>query len=72
VALAQKSMHPYKDANSEVDYGNIDEFYFVDGHYYLAGDWGAFNIVSSKPVFEMAVCLPHQCVEQLVNRDHYE
>ena len=55
VAWAQKSMHPYEDANGEVDYGNIDEFYLVDGHYYLAGDWGALNIVSSKPIVEIAV-----------------
>jgi len=40
-------MQPYTDATGEVDYGNIDEFYLADEHYYLSGDWGKLKIKSS-------------------------
>ena len=57
VTWVEKSMTPYKDPNGEVDYGNIDTFYFADGHYHLAGDWGVLDIVSPRPRFEL-------CAEQ--------
>ena len=53
VNWAEKSMIPYEDANSEVDYGNIDEFCLVDGYYHITGDWGVLNIVSSAPTFDL-------------------
>lgn len=39
----------YRDANDEIDYGNID-FLTVDGTtYHLGGDWGEVTIRSSVP-----------------------
>ena len=37
-------MKPYTDATGTVDYGNIDEFYLTDEHYYLSGDWVKLKI----------------------------
>ena len=67
VTWGEKSMTLYKDANGEIDYGNIDTFYFVDGRYHLAGDWGALDIVSSKPIFEIADKIPFKNEEQNVS-----
>ena len=39
----------YFDANGDVDYGNIDEFYAEGNQYYLSGDWGKIRIVSDQP-----------------------
>ena len=33
-----------KDANGEIDYGNIDTFVLSDGLYILDGDWGNMEI----------------------------
>ena len=48
-------MRPYKDALCETDYGNIDEFYLTNGHYYLSGDWGELEIISAPPVLTLTV-----------------
>ena len=53
ISWVDKFMFPYTDANGEVDFGNIDEFCELDGHYLLAGDWGKLDIVSSEPVAEI-------------------
>jgi hypothetical protein len=45
----ERSMRPSTDATGAVDYGNIDEFYVIDEHYYLSGDWGRLEIMSSSP-----------------------
>ena len=48
----EKSMKPYTDATGTVDYGNIDEFYLIEEHYYLSGDWGKLKITSSPPMLD--------------------
>ena len=48
----KKIMLPIKDASGDIDYGNIDEFYFQDGHYHIIGDWGELDIVSAPPVLD--------------------
>ena len=53
VQWLEKSMMQYTDATGEVDYGNIDEFYLVDGHYYLSGDWGTLEVWSPPPSLEI-------------------
>lgn len=53
VEWLEKSMMPYTDATGSVDYGNIDEFYLSDEHYYLNGDWGELKITSSPPTLEI-------------------
>jgi hypothetical protein len=53
VKWLEKLMRPYTDATGTVDYGNIDEFYLADGHYYLSGDWGKVEIKSSPPSLEI-------------------
>jgi hypothetical protein len=45
-------MRPFKDANSEIDYGNIDIFYIEDGVCHLEGAWGAVEVVADS-VFVM-------------------
>ncbi len=49
---------PATDATGEVDYGNIDEFYLTDGHYYLSGDWGRLEIESSPPSLKIQSAAP--------------
>jgi len=49
----EKSVKPYTDATGTVDYGNIDEFFAVDRHYYIRGDWGELEIVSSPPMLQI-------------------
>jgi hypothetical protein len=46
-------MYPYKDANEEIDYGNIDTLIFFDGKYNLCGDWGEIEIISAPPIVEI-------------------
>ena len=46
-------MVPNEDPSGEVDYGNIDAFYLVDGNYHIAGEWGVLHIVSSAPTFDL-------------------
>jgi hypothetical protein len=53
ISWLEKSYVPYTDATGEVDFGNIDEFYELAGHYLLLGDWGKLDIVSSEPVAEI-------------------
>jgi hypothetical protein len=49
----KKTMTPYTDANGEIDYGNIDAFFLIEGHYYILGDWGELDIVSDPPLIEI-------------------
>lgn len=58
VKWIEKSMMPSTDATGEVDYGNIDEFFRTDGHYYLSGDWGRLEIESSPPSLEIQNAAP--------------
>ncbi len=52
VEWIERSMIPSTDATGSVDYGNVDDFFRVDGHYHVKGDWGELDIVSSVPVLE--------------------
>jgi len=42
----EKNMHQYKDANNEIDYGNIDELSYSEEseEYKVTGDWGHLRI----------------------------
>ncbi len=44
-----RTVVPARDANGEVDYGNIDAFVQEDRSYRLSGDWGAVDIRSDPP-----------------------
>ena len=58
VEWMEKSIMPSTDATGAVDYGNIDEFYLADGHYYLRGDWGRLEIKSSPPSLQVQNSAP--------------
>jgi hypothetical protein len=49
VEWLEKSIKPYTDAIGSVDYGNVDQFYLANDHYYLEGDWGKLKITSAPP-----------------------
>ena len=59
VEWIEKSMIPFTDATRAVDYGNIDEFYRTDDHYYLSGDWGKLEVESSPPSLKIQETSPH-------------
>ena len=44
-----RRMQKFSDVKSEIDYGNIDEFYLDDQAYHLSGDWGDVKIISKQP-----------------------
>ena len=54
VTWMMKSLVPYTDAEGQIDYGNIDEFFFDGKCYHLSGDWGKLNVTSSPPTLEIA------------------
>lgn len=58
VEWIQKSMIPFTDETGAVDYGNIDEFYRTDEHYYLSGDWGQLEVESSPPSLQIQDSAP--------------
>ncbi len=41
------------DASGEIDFGNIDEFFLVDGIYKIFSGLGDFEIISDKPKLEI-------------------
>lgn len=43
----EKTNLSYVDANNEIDFGNIDQFYQCKNHFYLCGDWGKVKIIES-------------------------
>lgn len=49
VVWTEVSMNPSIDIDSEVDFGNIDSFYFENDFYHLSGDWGEVKIKSQSP-----------------------
>lgn len=49
----KKIMYPYRDANEEIDYGNIDALIFLNEKYNLYGDWGEIEIISAPPIVEI-------------------
>ncbi len=52
VIWIDRKMISYTDANGEIDFGNIDEFYLENDFYRLSGDWGELKIKSGKPIIE--------------------
>lgn len=46
------------DATAAVDYGNIDEFYQIDEHYYLSGNWGRLEVGASPATLEIQNAAP--------------
>jgi hypothetical protein len=52
VNWVRKTMSPAVDATREIDFGNIDMFYFFSGHYYLSGEWEELDVVSAAPTIE--------------------
>lgn len=53
VTWVMESLVQYTDAEGEVDYGNIDEFFFDGKCYHLSGDWGKLEVKSSPPKLEI-------------------
>ena len=49
IAWREKKFIPYTDADSEIDYGNIDVFYSEDSTYHIEGDWGIVELRSETP-----------------------
>jgi hypothetical protein len=49
ITWKEKSFMPSKDADGEIDYGNIDSFVFENGKYNLTGGWGEVLIESGTP-----------------------
>ncbi len=43
----------FTDANNEIDYGNIDEFFKEENYFYLSGDWGKLRIV--EPLISLEI-----------------
>lgn len=52
VTWIEKKNSFFIDANNEVDYGNIDNFFYIGDHFYLSGDWGSLEIVKPLISFE--------------------
>jgi hypothetical protein len=50
---SNKNLRGSIDTNGEIDFGNIDSFFFENGHYYLEGDWGDLDIVSEPPTLKI-------------------
>jgi hypothetical protein len=46
---AQRVIVPARDANGDVDYGNIDKLERRERGYDVAGDWGSVRIESASP-----------------------
>jgi hypothetical protein len=44
----RKTRQVFRDANGEIDYGNIDVFYYEDGRYHIEGDWGSVMLSSES------------------------
>jgi hypothetical protein len=44
-----RSSAQFRDANGEVDMGNIDFFQVEEGAFHLGGDWGEVRIFSAAP-----------------------
>ncbi len=53
VRWLSQTIRPYSDATGDVDYGNIDELVAENGHYRIAGDWGAVEVASSVPTLKL-------------------
>lgn len=51
----EKHFNLYHDANGDVDYGNIDIFYFQDDVYHLEGDWGRVTMYSGIPYLTLII-----------------
>jgi hypothetical protein len=49
VLWTRRGAPPARDATGEVDYGNIDHLEFDGDRYWLSGDWGEMELVSSEP-----------------------
>lgn len=43
---------PSIDANNEVDFGNIDSFFYENDFYNISGDWGEVKIQSQSPTIK--------------------
>ncbi len=52
ISWIERRMIPSTDANGEIDFGNIDEFYLENDFYHLSGDLGELKIKSAKPTIE--------------------
>jgi hypothetical protein len=52
VNWVRKDMKPAVDTTGEIDFWNIDTFYFSGGHYYLSSEWGELDIASATPTID--------------------
>ena len=53
ITWIEKSNVFFTDANNEIDYGNIDEFFKEENYFYLSGDWGELAIIEPSISFEI-------------------
>lgn len=52
IIWVEVNIDPAIDANGEVDFGNIDSFFYNDQYYELSGSWGELKIQSAKPTIK--------------------
>jgi hypothetical protein len=50
---------PAIDANQEIDWGCLDEFFAANGGWHLAGDWGAIDIEGGALEIALDLSPPH-------------
>lgn len=50
----KRSLNTFKDADQEIDLGNIDTLFELDGRYHLEGDWGEIELVAEAPIVNLA------------------
>jgi hypothetical protein len=49
----RRTIQAFQDADSQIDYGNIDVLYYEDGMYHVEGDWGAVEIAAGSVIVHM-------------------
>jgi hypothetical protein len=45
----RRTFNKFRDANQEVDFGNIDVLFELKGKYHIEGDWGEVMITADTP-----------------------
>lgn len=53
VSWSNKIKQPSTDASGETDFGNIDEFFSIDGTYNIIGELGEVKIIGDAPKLEI-------------------
>lgn len=53
IVWVEVNMCPNIDIDGEVDFGNIDSFFYEDNFYNISGDWGKVKIQSQNPTIKL-------------------